>query len=149
MMIRDRKTGQTFYEAEWRSWLLANGGPSFGQITPEVLEACGADPVFEGPQPALTHYQIAAMQGVVQQADGHWYTNWVAIDMDADAKAAADARQSEAVRQDRNARLAASDWTQLADAPVDDLAWATYRQALRDVPNQAGFPWSVVWPNTP
>lgn len=149
MMIRDRKTGQTFFEAEWRAWLLANGGPSFEQITPEILEACGADPVFDGPQPTLTRYQTAAMQGVIQQADGHWYTNWVAVDMDADAITAADARQGDAVRQDRNARLAASDWTQLADAPVDDLAWAVYRKDLRDVPAQAGFPWSVVWPQTP
>lgn len=38
------------------------------------------------------------------------------------------------VRDLRNARLAASDWTQVADAPVDRDAWATYRQALRDFP---------------
>jgi hypothetical protein len=53
------------------------------------------------------------------------------------------------VRADRNARLAACDWTQLADAPVDSLAWANYRQALRDAPNQEGFPWSVEWPTQP
>lgn len=149
MMIRDRKTGQTFFEAEWRAWLLANGGPSFEQLTPEVMEACGADPVFEGPQPTLTRYQTAAQQGVVKKADGHWYTNWVAVDMDADAKAAADARQADAVRSDRNGRLASCDWTQLADAPVDTAAWSSYRAALRDVPAQAGFPWDVTWPTAP
>jgi hypothetical protein len=52
-------------------------------------------------------------------------------------------------RAQRNAMLAACDWTQLADAPVDDLAWATYRQALRDIPDQAGFPASVEWPVAP
>lgn len=58
-------------------------------------------------------------------------------------------RQSSEVRDDRNRRLAACDWTQLSDAPVDNLAWATYRQALRDVPSQSGFPWNVVWPIEP
>lgn len=54
-----------------------------------------------------------------------------------------------AVRAERNAKLTVCDWTQLADAPVDDLAWAIYRQALRDVPRQDGFPLNVVWPEPP
>jgi len=53
------------------------------------------------------------------------------------------------VRQERNALLVSSDWTQVADAPVDQAAWATYRQDLRDVPQQAGFPTTVVWPTKP
>ena len=40
----------------------------------------------------------------------------------------------ERMRLERNRLLAASDWTQVADAPVDRAAWATYRQALRDIP---------------
>lgn len=52
-------------------------------------------------------------------------------------------------RAKRNALLTASDWTQVADAPVDKAAWAAYRQALRDVPNQDGFPANVVWPVAP
>lgn len=50
------------------------------------------------------------------------------------------------VRQDRDTKLTASDWTQVADAPVDKAAWATYRQALRDIPTQAGFPLTIEWP---
>lgn len=53
------------------------------------------------------------------------------------------------VRESRNNKLAQSDWTQVADAPVDQAAWATYRQALRDIPSQAGFPNEVVWPIEP
>ena len=53
------------------------------------------------------------------------------------------------VRTDRDGRLAASDWTQVSDAPVDRAAWAAYRQALRDVPQQPGFPLSVTWPVPP
>lgn len=53
------------------------------------------------------------------------------------------------VRQERNALLAASDWTQVADAPVDQAAWATYRQELRDITSQATFPSEVTWPVAP
>lgn len=53
------------------------------------------------------------------------------------------------MRQQRDYLLSRSDWTQVADAPVDKAAWATYRQALRDVPSQAGFPWTINWPTQP
>lgn len=53
------------------------------------------------------------------------------------------------VRSERNKKLADTDWTQLADAPVDSLAWSNYRQQLRDLTTQPGFPHVVVWPNTP
>lgn len=52
-------------------------------------------------------------------------------------------------RAQRNSLLAASDWTQVADAPVDAAAWAAYRQALRDVPDQPGFPGVIDWPSIP
>ena len=57
--------------------------------------------------------------------------------------------QSANARKRRNKLLSASDWTQVADAPVDKAAWATYRQALRDISAQEGFPATVVWPNQP
>jgi hypothetical protein len=60
----------------------------------------------------------------------------------------ADELQAEA-RAQRNQLLTASDWTQVADAPVDKAAWATYRQALRDIPQQEGFPTTIVWPVKP
>lgn len=60
-----------------------------------------------------------------------------------------DEEVADQVRAERNRLLTASDWTQVADAPVDQSAWAAYRQALRDVPSQEGFPHSVVWPDKP
>lgn len=57
--------------------------------------------------------------------------------------------QAAQIRQERNAKLAECDWTQLPDAPVDAAAWAAYRQELRDVSAQAGFPLDVVWPTEP
>lgn len=56
---------------------------------------------------------------------------------------------SQSVRKERNKLLAESDWTQVADAPVDKAAWATYRQALRDITEQNGFPNAVNWPVSP
>lgn len=59
---------------------------------------------------------------------------------------------SKDVRNRRDELLRACDWTQMPDAPLDDEArsvWTVYRQALRDVPQQAGFPEAVTWPHKP
>lgn len=61
----------------------------------------------------------------------------------------ADLRKAAEIRLERNAKLISSDWTQIADATVDKTAWATYRQALRNIPTQSGFPNTVVWPDAP
>lgn len=52
-------------------------------------------------------------------------------------------------RIQRNRLLQASDWTQVPDAPVDQAAWATYRQQLRDLPENTDDPRDVVWPQKP
>jgi len=56
---------------------------------------------------------------------------------------------AEQLREHRNKLLADSDWTQIADSPVDKAVWATYRQALRDLPSSPDFPWDTVWPTHP
>jgi hypothetical protein len=64
-----------------------------------------------------------------------------------------DDQKAEQARATRNNLLQSSDWTQLGDAPrlvVSKLEdWQTYRQALRDVPQQAGFPSTINWPTAP
>ena len=52
-------------------------------------------------------------------------------------------------RAKRDGLLFSSDWTQVADAPVEQTAWASYRALLRNVPSQAGFPATVTWPTQP
>ena len=52
------------------------------------------------------------------------------------------------IRTERNKMLTDCDWTQLPDAPADAAAWATYRQELRDITNQAD-PFAIVWPESP
>lgn len=69
--------------------------------------------------------------------------------VDEEAKAA---HESKAIRTERDRLLTASDWTQLTDSPLtetDRLAWAEYRQELRNVPQQADFPGTVQWPVHP
>lgn len=68
---------------------------------------------------------------------------------EAEYAAGANDRAAAEIRKERDAKLTESDWTQVADAPVDKTTWATYRQALRDIPTQAGFPNEVTWPTEP
>lgn len=58
-------------------------------------------------------------------------------------------QQFDYVRAVRNAELAATDWTQVADSKADKTAWAAYRQALRDLPAQNKDPKKIVFPTRP
>jgi hypothetical protein len=166
MQIRTND-GQVMYEAAFRAHIKANGGPTWAATTEEVLDSLGADVVFEGPQATGgTVYQFSQPAGV-EQIEGKWYTKHIlgpvftdrpatdtepaktAAEQEAEYKAMKDAEQATSVRQQRGEKLKDSDWTQVADAPVDKAAWATYRQALRDVTTQAGFPWTIDWPEQP
>ncbi len=161
MEFRIRATGAVMLEDELRRWAKDNGGPSWDRTTDEVLEALGADVVFEGPQATGgTVYQFSMRQGV-EQIDGKWFTKHVlgpiftdtaeatAAEQEAAYKAQKDAEQAKAMREQRNQKLKDTDWTQVADAPGDKAAWATHRQALRDISAQAGFPWDINWPAQP
>jgi hypothetical protein len=166
MQIRTND-GQVMYEAAFRAHIKANDGPSWDTTTPEVLEALGADVVFEGPQATGgTVYQYSQAAGV-EQIEGKWYTKHIlgpvftdrpatdtepaktAAEQEAEYKTMKDAEQAKSVRTSRGEKLKDSDWTQVADAPVDKAAWAAYRQALRDISGQEGFPWTIVWPEAP
>ena len=103
--------------------------PTVGIPTPipaNLIDDLGGDVVLEGPQASPTRYQVAFRDGV-QEIDGAWYTKYSIADMDDEAKAATDAAQAQSVRLMRDERLAKSDYTQVADSPVDKAAWATYR----------------------
>lgn len=55
---------------------------------------------------------------------------------------------AEDIRSQRNTLLAETDWMALSDNTLTP-EWATYRQALRDITEQAGFPENVTWPTQP
>lgn len=78
-----------------------------------------------------------------------WTLDWTISTLTPEEKTVVDTAKAASVRADRDARLSASDWTQLPDAPGDKTAWQTYRQTLRNIPESAGFPWNVTWPTPP
>jgi hypothetical protein len=137
-------------------------------LTPADLEFLCVDPVLEGPQPATTTvYQFTFRDGV-ENINGKWFTKYAigpvfadytddegvthtAAEQEAAYKAQKDHAQWEAIRTDRNKRLADTDWTQLDDTPIantDKSQWALYRQALRDITTQAD-PFHIEWPALP
>jgi hypothetical protein len=78
-----------------------------------------------------------------------WVCSWLIEPLSAQEVSTRLDSMSSDVRQTRNEMLTACDWTQVADAPVNKAAWAAYRQALRDVTSQPGFPFNVSWPQEP
>ena len=120
-----------------------------GGISPDSMTEWNVFPVHFADQPVID----PLAQRVVELApmyDGQsWIQQWAVEALSQDEINANAAQQAAAVRADRNGRLAATDWTQIADSTADKPAWAAYRQALRDVPSQAGFPQSVSWPQEP
>jgi len=165
MQIRIRQTGAVVYEREFRAMFPNTGFPV--QLTEEIINDFGGDIVFEGPQATGgTVYQYSQAAGV-EEINGKWYTKYIlgpvftdrpatdtepaqtAAEQEAAYKAIKDAEQAKSVRQSRNDKLKDSDWTQIADSTADKQAWAAYRQGLRDVTAQQGFPWTVEWPVAP
>jgi hypothetical protein len=53
------------------------------------------------------------------------------------------------MRHWRNKELMRTDWTQVEDSPVDKASWATYRQALRDLPSSNADPRKIELPEVP
>lgn len=107
-------------------------------LSDEFLESYGVVPVR---MPECPEYDAITKTVVVGEAtlqDGVWVGSWK-VENRVDA--------ADSVRSHRNQLLFMSDWTQLADSPATNKSeWAEYRQSLRDVPNQPGFPWEIQWP---
>jgi len=131
-----------------------------------VHEAIGIDPVLITPKPESAEaYKHYARNGVEEDANGNWVHAWVERDMfseytDADGvthtkveqetayQDGLDAAAAKSVRADRDSRLAVTDFHGLTDTVMSDEMGA-YRQALRDVPQQEGFPHEIDWPVAP
>jgi hypothetical protein len=129
----------------------ANPLTSFpSQISDASLLEYGVHRVFFATQPEVTATQVLE-EGtpVFSTEDQRWTQTFAVRDMTAEEVASRNDAQAVQVRAERNTKLAASDWTQLADSTADKAAWATYRQALRDITAQADFPWTIDWPAQP
>ena len=161
MQIRIRTSGAVMYEGEFRQLHPSTSFPQ--QISEATLNDFGADVVFEGPQASGgTVYQYSQAAGV-EQIDGKWYTKHIlgpvftdgettAAEQEAAYKASKDADQAKSVRISRDTKLAETDWVVIKNLELNANipgAWEVYRQALRDIPAQAGFPWTITWPDAP
>jgi hypothetical protein len=166
MQIRIRESGAVMYESEFRAMFPNTSMPQ--QLSEELINEFGGDVVLEGPQASGgTVYQYSQRDGV-EQIDGKWYTKYIlgpvftdttiegvtktAAEHEAEYKATKDAEQAKSVRQSRDAKLAESDWRvikALESNTPQDFEWAAYRQALRDITSQTGFPWTIDWPVNP
>jgi hypothetical protein len=164
MEIRNRETGEVTTVSQFKAQHPNTSFPK--QITVDILDSFGFDPVLNGVQATTTPpYEMSVRDGV-EEIDGQWFTRFVvgptftdttdeegnvitAADNEAAYRASVDAAASSKYRDQRNKLLAASDWTQLADSSADASAWATYRTALRDLPTTDGWPHNITWPTEP
>jgi hypothetical protein len=164
MELRNRTTGAVITESQFRN---DNRNTSFPKVlTPEIIDSFGYDPVLEGPQAQTTPpYEISVRNGV-EEVNGQWFTKYIAgpvftdytddedvvhtaAEQEAAYRQGLDDEQAKDIREDRNKRLADCDWTQLPDSFGNRQAWQIYRQALRNISDQDGFPWDVTWPEEP
>jgi len=86
---------------------------------------------------------------VYNEQEGRWERSFDIRDKTQDELNDDETKQATLIRNHRNKMLSDTDWTQVDDAPVDKTQWAAYRQELRDISTQLGFPWEVNWPTYP
>ena len=120
------------------------------------------DPVLAAPKPEPSAaYKQVGRNGAVQDANNNWVEAYIETDMFADTtedgvtttkaehetayQARLDADAAAGVRTTRDAKLAETDWTASTDVTMT-AEMTAYRQALRDVPAQSGFPNTIDWP---
>lgn len=99
--------------------------------------------------PPVVPYTKTVTEGTPIQELGVWRQDWVVTEASEQEIADRVSLKSSEIRNQRNTLLTQSDWTQVLDAPVDQQAWSAYRQALRDITLQPGFPLEVTWPEQP
>ena len=154
MEIRNRSTGAVTTVDAFKATQPNTSFPK--PMSEACLNGHGYDVVLNGAAATVTAPYGRSTRSGVEQIDGKWYTKFVAgpifanSDEETAYKAKVDADVATSVRLQRDEKLAECDWTQVNDSPLKAAsAWTTYRQALRDVPAQSGFPHTVTWPTKP
>jgi hypothetical protein len=130
-----------------------NPNTSFPKVAPaETLAIYGVYSVVVADAPVYDEAtQVMSRNDVATNIGGQWTYEHTVRDKTTEELAALDENTAAAVRSKRTGLLAATDWTQIADAPTDAAAWAMYRQALRDVTDHVNFPYLKEnnWPVKP
>ena len=125
-------------------------GTSFPEtISQNILTEFNVFPLTIDSKPTITFEQNAVLQDPVFE-NGQWVQHWDIVDLDSNTIQEKYDRLAGDIRTLREQYLQETDWTQGKDIPdtVSNL-WKTYRQELRDITNQPGFPFNVVWPQRP
>jgi hypothetical protein len=118
-------------------------------ITDELLSEFQVFPVVIDIKPITTYQQDAIRLDPVFE-DGQWVQHWDVVDVSMEIQQERYEYQCGEVRNQRSEILKASDWTQGRDILEEvSVLWQPYRQQLRDITEQDGFPFSVVWPAPP
>lgn len=114
-----------------------------------VCDGLGIDPVLFTPKPSPSSaYKLVTEAAPIQDSEGNWVGAWSEQDMSTDEQAAHDIEIALRERINRDDLLKETDHYGLSDVTMTD-AMTTYRQALRDVPQQAEFPHTITWPTKP
>jgi len=161
---RNRSSGEIKTETELRA---ENKNMSFPKAwNSSVHDALGVDPVLAAPAPDPSgDYKSVIRNGAVQDSNGNWVYAWTEQDMFTEytddngdvqtvaaQKAAYDAANTASLaaqeRSKRDELLKATDHYGLSDVTMSS-DMTTYRQALRDVPQQTDFPGTITWPEKP
>lgn len=111
-------------------------------LTDQLLAIYGVYPVQNTEPPIANNLTHSIIEELPISKDGAYFQSWSVQEKSV-------IHATEAVKKQRNDLLKSSDWTQVADAPVNRDAWATYRQELRNIPTQDGFPFNLTWPTPP
>lgn len=129
---------KTFYGAEPTPFSVVNGEYSATIIIRDNIEA--VDEQYQCDEYSVEVPNSKNLEKKVEENFDSILANAIFVD---EKKAEAD------VRAKRNELLAESDAMMVSDRPSDKEAWAEYRQELRDIPKQAGFPYDVEFPAKP
>lgn len=125
---------------------------SFPQnISAALLAEWGVFPVTVVEKPTVDHTQNV-LEGQPQLLNGKWVQVWEVTDASAEEIQNRTETKADSTREVRNIEIAVCDWTQLPDSPLTvekKQEWSVYRQELRDITSQPGFPWNVAWPTKP
>lgn len=108
----------------------------------------GYEEVLQEPPPSVNHLSNLR-EGTPEFVDGILVQSWIVEPATPEEIQDRTERKSAEVREQRNSLLLESDWTQLPDSGINKEPWIEYRQALRDVTVQPGFPWEIGWPEKP
>lgn len=122
------------------------------EISEQTLEDYGVFPVNLTIPTQSPDVRKEVVEDTPARIDGKWFQTWKLVDIDEKEFERKTAIKRGEVRRIRDSLLSQSDWSQMTDTPITDdqrRLWITYRQALRDVPQQEGFPWHIVWPTLP